>query len=152
MRPRALLALLSLVVSLVTVSSCGRSPAPASGVLGIVVANVGGRIVGPGPSPSPLPNGFGLGDIAVGSGAGATKLVVEPYPYGATILARATSGPEAGRVVARVPVKNGQTTFRVRLAPGTYSIFNRGAASLASAVTVRAGHYTRVVVLGGIRL
>ena len=151
MRSRALLALLLLAVSLVTLSSCGRSPAPASGVLGIVVANVGGRIVGPGPSPSPLPDGFGLGEITVGSGAGATKLVVEPYPYGATIIAKATSGSEAGRVVARVRVKNGQTIFSMSLAPGTYSIFNRGAASLATSVTVRAGHFTRVVILGGIR-
>jgi len=74
-----------------------------------------------------------------------------PYPYGATILVKATEGPETGKVVSQVAVKRGQAIFRVTLAPGTYSDFGKGAAGLATTVTVRAGHYTRAVVQAGHR-
>ena len=139
-------------VLMVALASCGSSSRTASGVLAIAVTNLGGRLGGLSSS-SPLPDGFGLGQMTIGgSGLPARKLVVEPYPFGGvTIMVRATDGPEVGKVVARVNLKVGQDIIRVTLAPGNYFIFSRGWASLGTTVTVHRGHYTRAVIVAGLR-
>ena len=48
-------------------------------------------------------------------------------------------------------MKDGHDIFRVALAPGTYFIFNKGWASLGTTVIVHAGHYTRALILAGLR-
>ena len=127
-------------------SSSGSS----SGVFGIVVSNEGGPLTRL-PSPSPLPDGFGLGQMDVGPPGATHKIVVEPYPYGVTLLVRATEGPNVGKTVAQIPVKAGQDTFRVGLPPGKYLIFNNGWVAVGTTVTVHAAQYSRVIVLAGIR-
>jgi hypothetical protein len=103
------------------------------------------------PSPSPLPDGFGLGEMTIGSAGTSQKIVVEPYPYGVTIFIRAMEGPNVGETVAQVPVKVGADTFKARLAPGAYLVFNKGWEDAGTQVTVRDGQYSRILVFAGLR-
>jgi hypothetical protein len=152
---KATLCVALLGVVALALSSCGGSSAPSSGVVGLVVSNVGGLLPAK-PTPSALPDGFGLGKMIIGPPAARSPIIVEPFPYGATtILVRAAQGGGAGKVLARVEMRTGHDTFRVSLAPGTYSLastwFGKGWAAAATTVVVQPGRYTRAIVLAGLR-
>jgi hypothetical protein len=112
---------------------------PGSGVYGILVINRSGKHLASTPPPSPLPGGFG------------DSLFV-PYPYGSTVVVKATSAAAEGSVVARVSVPKGGAIFRVSLSPGSYAL-SAGRYHVAwKAVVVRSGSYTRVVLQAGMRI
>ena len=102
----AVLTLLALSLAACGGSAPYLSPSPtrASGVDGIVLF-AGGPFMAS-PSPASLPGGFGSG--AKG----------RPYRY-VTVEARATSGTNAGRVVAKVK-PDAQALFSLDLPPGSY--------------------------------
>jgi len=114
-------------------AACGHG---GSGIRGIVTerrpetAYIGGA-----PTPSPLPDGFGLsvGMPAVGR---------------LTLLIESVGGDKAGQVVATIQTHDG--LFRVAVPAGRYVVVIKGGNAESNQtsrpVTVRAGHYSRLVL------
>jgi hypothetical protein len=113
-------------------SPSGRPGGTPSGVVGIVLFE-GGPVIF---SPSPLPDGFGSG----AKGRPDRFVIVQ---------IKATSGPNAGKVVARLK-PNAEALFSVDLPPGRYILRplvpKNGPWPRLTTITVRAGQRTRAVV------
>ena len=114
-------------------STLGVKVGKPSGVIGIVLFEGGPAI--PSPSP-PLPGGFGSGSLG------------RPYRF-VVVQVKATSGPRAGEVVARVK-PDSRALFRIDLPPGRYLLMplvpKHGPWPRPTTVTVRAGQRTRAIV------
>lgn len=132
-RKKGCSALLLLALFAVMLASCGSSSSKPSAVVGIVLFEGGPS----NPSPSPaLPGGFGSGSQG------------RPYRF-VTVQVTATSGPNAGKVVAKL-MPDARALFRAKLSPGSYifkaHVPTNGPWPRATKVTVRAGQRTRVKV------
>jgi hypothetical protein len=145
--PVAAVATVVAVVAVVAVAfalvSCGGgagpSPGPSataaratSGIRGIALLEGGPYIA----SPPPLPAGFGSGRQG------------RPYPF-VTVQVTATSGADAGRVVATLKPDR-RALFTVALPPGDYVlepiVQKDGPAPVQSTVVVTAGRFVRALV------
>lgn len=134
-RYRYVLALV--VIATLLLGACGHRATPQSGVAGIVTINQGGFQTKVSTA-SPLPGGFGVStDVPVA---------------GALVSAKALTGPQADHIVAHVKA-DAHGLFRLSLPPGSYSLFTMSGpvANSGTVVLVQAGHFTRVVVSGGVR-
>ena len=135
MSTRSVLVALTAVLVAVTLASCSstKHPAPqpshASGIFGIVVMNNPTNMTSL-PTSSPLPDGFGLDTD-------------RPTNAPVTVLVKATTGTNAGKVVATV--KPTAALFTVALPPGSYILSARDTDFQPTRVTVRAGQYTKTI-------
>jgi hypothetical protein len=110
------------LLAVLALAACGSSASPqASGIYGIVVISGGPPMI----SPSPLPDGFGTS-------------LARPEPQALTITVT-----KAGKVVAKTVSVH--SLFRVVLPPGRYGLRYDDYPPVA--ITVRAGHYARAVLM-----